>query len=143
MITVFRNVLRVCACLLLCVGVPVLASEPKFERDVKPILVAHCFKCHGLEASQAGLDLRTRSLMVRGGDNGPVLKPNDLMGSLLYKQVVSRNMPPDGELDLTDAQVEIIRRWVEAGAPAGKGNDSELGSDAPLVSDKDRQFWAF
>ena len=145
MITVFRNVLRACACLLLCVGVPalVLASEPKFERDVKPILAAHCFKCHGLEASQAGLDLRTRSLMVRGGDNGPVLNPNDLMGSLLYKQIVSRNMPPDGELDLTDAQVEIIRRWVEAGAPAGKGNDSELGSDAPLVSDKDRQFWAF
>lgn len=134
----------ICLLLLLLVKPELMcASEPQFERDVKPVLLAHCFKCHGLEARRAGLDLRTRSLMLRGGDNGPALQLRDLKSSLIYRHVVSRYMPPDGELDLTDVQVEIIRRWVEAGAPAPESNDPEAADDALLVSDADRRFWAF
>ena len=138
--------LRCCICLmLLCAGESALAGavEPEFERDVKPILMAHCFKCHGLEARKAGLDLRTQTMMLRGGDNGPALMPHDLENSLIYEQVASHAMPPDGELDLTDAQIETIRRWVEAGAPARGSNDVEPPSNAPLVSDVERRFWAF
>ena len=137
--------LRLCTCLLMLAATPALVrpSEPQFERDVKPILMAHCCKCHGLEARQAGLDLRTQSLLLRGGDQGPALDLNDPKSSLIYRQVVSRNMPPDGELDLAPAQIEMIRRWVEAGAPPQPSNASIPASGAPLVSDEDRQFWAF
>ena len=134
---------RFCTCLLLLsLAKPELvwANEPQFERDVRPVLLAHCFKCHGLETRKAGLDLRTRSLMLRGGDNGPALQLKDLKASLIYKHVVSRNMPPAGELDLTGVQVGIIRRWVEEGAPARESNDPEPASDALLVSDEDRKF---
>ena len=36
----------------------VTSEAPRFDRDVLPTLVAHCFKCHGSEAAKAGLDLR-------------------------------------------------------------------------------------
>ena len=140
--------LRFCTCLLLLGllllgAAPARPDEPQFERDVKPILIAHCCKCHGLEARQAGLDLRTRRLLLRGGDQGPALDLNNGKMSLIYRQVVSRNMPPDGELDLTTAQIETIRRWVEAGAPPQQTNAPESDRDVSLVSDRDRQFWAF
>ena len=140
--------LRFCTCflllgLLLLGAAPARPDEPQFARDVKPILIAHCCKCHGLEARQAGLDLRTRRLLLRGGDQGPALDLNNGKMSLIYRQVVSRNMPPDGELDLTTAQIEAIRRWVEAGAPPQQTNAPESDRDVSLVSDRDRQFWAF
>ena len=35
------------------------ADAPTFEADVRPILKAHCFQCHGEEAKpKGGLDLR-------------------------------------------------------------------------------------
>ena len=89
MTAIFKNTLHVGACRFLTIGLPALVrnNEPVFEHNVKPILVAHCFKCHGLEDLCARLDLRTRRLVMRGGDNGPALKLNDLLESLLYKRV--------------------------------------------------------
>ena len=50
------------------------AAGPQFETDVLPILTAHCLKCHGREARKASLDLRTMSLLARGGESGPVAR---------------------------------------------------------------------
>lgn len=49
------------------------APKPLFERDIVPILSAHCWKCHGMENRKAGLDLRTPVLTLRGSDRGPVI----------------------------------------------------------------------
>ena len=47
------------------------AGTPTYERDVRPILKAHCFQCHGEAEKLAGrLDLRLRRLMVKGGKRG-------------------------------------------------------------------------
>src|SRR6185503_2780882 len=60
---------------LLFAAVPLIASAPlTFEKDVRPILKAHCFECHGEgEKLKGGLDLRLRRLMLEGGKDGPVL----------------------------------------------------------------------
>ena len=119
------------------------SDSPLFERDVQPILKAHCFKCHGLEARQASLDLRTRWLMLRGGDRGPALVPGDTENSLLFQQVSGRKMPPESELPLTESQIDTIGRWIEAGAPVARPYRGFSSVEAPQVTAEDRAFWAF
>src|ERR1044072_2194448 len=63
-----------------------------FENDILPILTAHCFKCHGLEARKAGLDLRTVGIMLRGGDNGPAIVKGSADKSMLYDRIADRSM---------------------------------------------------
>ena len=119
------------------------SSSPLFERDVVPILMAHCYKCHGLEARKADLDLRSVGLMLRGSENGPVIVKETPDDSPLYERIADGSMPPEGELRLTADEITVIRRWLEAGAPAEESSEPLEDSQALLVTDKDREFWAF
>src|SRR4051794_25025621 len=92
------------------------APAPLFERDVLPILTARCFKCHGLEARKAGLDLRTPPLVFHGSDKGPVLVKGSAEQSLLYQRVASGAMPPGDETKVTPQELKLIRDWIEGGA---------------------------
>ena len=51
------------------------ASQVDFyEKEVKPILVQHCLKCHGAEEKvKGGLHLTTRQAVLAGGDSGPAV----------------------------------------------------------------------
>src|ERR1700675_1556681 len=70
------------------------AASPPFEKDVRPILKAHCFDCHGEgEKLRGGLDLRLRRLMLKGGDEGAVIVPGKPEKSLLFTMVHSGDMP--------------------------------------------------
>lgn len=134
--------------LLAWAWIPAIAAEPNtppvvFERDVLPILTAHCLKCHGLEARKASLDLRTAGLIRRGGDSGPAIVNGSPSDSPLYERVADRSMPPKDELPLNVEQIEIIRRWIASGAAAAGGEPALAANEAPEVSDEDRRFWAF
>jgi hypothetical protein len=119
------------------------ASAPGFEQDILPILTQHCLKCHGLEARKSGLDLRSVALMRKGGDGGAVLEAGSLDNSSLYGRIADRSMPPEGELPLTDAKIETIRRWIEAGAAAAEPDAPVAESEVAEVSQQDREYWAF
>ncbi len=96
------------------------APGPTFEKDVLPIFTAHCFACHG-GTSMIGLDLRTAQSIFKGSHNGPVLLAGDSAESLLYQKVSARQMPPKAfNLDLSEAQIDTIKDWIEAGAPHEK-----------------------
>ena len=100
------------------------SAQRHFALEVKPLLAAKCFACHGQvpDAVLGGLTLTSRAAMLRGGASArPVLVPGDAGASLLYEAVRRSNpklqMPPKEEDRLTDAQVEALRAWIEAGAP--------------------------
>ena len=93
------------------------AQAPGFERDVLPIFTAHCFACHG-GTSMVGLDLRTATSVLKGSHHGPVVKSGSPEESLLYQKVSAREMPPKAfNLDLSEAQIETLRKWIEEGTP--------------------------
>ena len=57
---------------------PVPAATPKasidfFEKSVRPLLVTHCFECHGQGKQKGGLRLDSRAAMLTGGDSGPAM----------------------------------------------------------------------
>src|SRR3954470_13888236 len=66
-----------------------------FEEHVRPILKAHCFECHGESAKpKAGLDLRLARLMLKGGENGPVVAAGKPDASLIIEKLDAGEMPP-------------------------------------------------
>jgi mono/diheme cytochrome c family protein len=118
------------------------ASPPVFEKDIRPILKAHCFECHGEgEKLKGGLDLRLRRLMLQGGDEGPVIVPGKPDRSLLFKLVYSGEMPKRDK-KLTREQVALIKQWIAAGANTARPEPAELGKGAG-ITEEERAFWSF
>jgi hypothetical protein len=99
---------------LTSVGAAFAADAPRFERDVLPILKASCFKCHGA-TPQANLDLRSVASTLKGGASGSVIVKGNAEKSLLFQRIAHRTMPPATEKPLTDAQIEMIRKWIDEG----------------------------
>ena len=70
-------------------------EPPQFEKDVRPILKAHCWHCHGEEEElKGGIDARLARLLIKGGDSGPGVVPGKHGESLLYQRMASEEMPP-------------------------------------------------
>jgi Protein of unknown function (DUF1553)/Protein of unknown function (DUF1549)/Planctomycete cytochrome C/Concanavalin A-like lectin/glucanases superfamily len=99
------------------------AKPVDFDREVRPILSDTCFACHGPDEKQRMANLRldeTESLFNdRGGYK--IIVPGDAAQSKLYQKISSKDpavrMPPVfANRTLTDAQIELIRRWIDQGA---------------------------
>lgn len=96
-----------------------------FNRDIRPILSESCFRCHGPDAGsrKAGLRLDSRegaTATLEGGSAAVVA--GDPEGSELYLRVTAEDeagrMPPaSAGKPLAPEQAELLRRWIEQGAP--------------------------
>jgi mono/diheme cytochrome c family protein len=95
------------------------AADVDFSRDVRPILEAKCFACHGPAKQQADLRLDQRTPALKGGESGPAIVPGHAADSPLYRRVAGlgpeKPMPAKGER-LTPPQVELVRAWIDQGA---------------------------
>jgi hypothetical protein len=101
---------------LVCVATIGQAQSPDFNREVRPILSQHCFKCHGPDEGQRKASLR---LDRRDGAKG-VLAFSKAGESTFVKRIVSHGadmMPPVyANKPLVDKERAILRRWIAAGA---------------------------
>ncbi len=115
------------------------AEAVDFARDVKPILAARCYQCHGKDKQESGLRLDVVAALLAGGNSGPALVAGKSGESLLIQAVTGAEdvskMPPKGE-GLTAAQVEILKQWIDQGA---KLPDEAAGAAAARSSD----HWSF
>ena len=94
-------------------------AQPVFQQDIAPLINTNCVACH------------------RSGGSGPFPLTSFEDIRKHARQIVevtrTRYMPPwlpaagfgdfAGELRLTDAQIQVISRWVKQGSPAGDGAD--------------------
>jgi len=99
-------------------------SQINFQRQVRPILSDNCFLCHGPDRgtrmADVRLDIREGAFATR--KNGTIIVPGKPDESLLIKRISSEDpayrMPPVfAHKTLTAEQKDILRRWVEQGAP--------------------------
>ena len=113
------------------------------------ILNVKCISCHGRIKQEAGLDLRSRESLLRGGHSGPAMVPGRPDQSLLVRRVAAAEMPPkelvkEAKLiPVTAAELGTLRRWIAAGAPTGSPEIQVNPSADPLVGASDREFWSF
>ena len=94
-----------------------------FDREIRPILSAACFQCHGPSEDdrQADLRLDTSSGAFAARDEGPAIVPGKPNKSALIRKITvadpKERMPPaDAQRQLTAAEIENIRLWIEQGA---------------------------
>jgi mono/diheme cytochrome c family protein len=118
------------------------AQATSFEQQIRPILKANCFHCHGAEGEPKGsLDVRLKRLLVKGGDQGPSIVPGKPEESLLYERIMSGEMPP-GEKKLSAEQIELIRRWIAEGAVTLRDEPEAIDAGTPITPEE-RAYWAF
>ncbi len=124
------------------------AAVEFFEREVRPLLVERCHKCHGdVEEPKGGLKLTSRAAVLAGGDSGAAAIAGKPKESLIIEAVEYRDslqMPPDAKLN--DKQIETFNKWVALGLPwpAASAPVAEKKShEAYQFTDEQRQFWSF
>ncbi|QEG39182.1 DUF1553 domain-containing protein [Roseimaritima ulvae] len=115
---------------LWAVSSTVHGSDPStldFNRDIRPILSANCFACHGPDEAHREADLRldTYAGVFTDREYDPVIVPGKPDESPLLSRVRSHDpdevMPPNehGE-QLPAEQIELLRRWIDEGASWGE-----------------------
>jgi len=113
-----------------------------YERDIRPILRAHCFDCHGAtEDLKGGLDLRQVRLIQNGGESGPAIVPGHAEDSLMLSRVVAGEMPP-GETKITAKERETLTEWIASGAKTLRPEPENIPPGLG-VSPEERAFWSF
>jgi formylglycine-generating enzyme required for sulfatase activity len=126
-----------------------LAQRPRvdFAKDIQPILELSCVRCHHAESHKGGLRLDTKEQAFSSGENAPNIVPFHPEKSALYTFTVlpvedDNFMPPTGKGDpLTKEQCDLLRSWIEQGAPwpdgvnliARKATIAETGSELDRV----------
>lgn len=104
-------------------------GAPSYNFEVRPILAENCFGCHGpdLKANKAGLRLDTfegATAKFKDSDGHAIVpgKPDesDLLHRIHSKDPAEVMPEAESGKTLTDAQKEILRRWIIAGAPYEK-----------------------
>src|SRR5262245_12052166 len=132
--------------------VPTLRAQDAtafFEKKVRPVLVQHCFSCHGPQKQRGGLRLDSAEAIRKGGELGPALVPGKPEESRLVHAIRYKNdlkMPPNGKLP--DAVIADRTAWVGMGAPWPGAVVKVPGTDIPTSPEKvftpqQRDFWAF
>ena len=124
-----------------------LKSADFFEKEIRPMLVEKCYKCHGAGKVRGGLNLTGRAFLLKGGDNGPAAVPGKPKESLIVEAVEHRGelkMPPNGKLSATE--IDHLKHWVSIGlpwpdTPAKSPSKPASGSDLTQVSESTSLTW--
>ncbi len=95
-----------------------LAGLLTYEKDIRPIFEANCFKCHDAENAFGGFVLDSYESLMSTGEHAPVIKPGDPEASRLWRLVSHAEEPhmPKKAPKLDDATLEKIRAWIQSGA---------------------------
>ena len=121
-----------------------------FNFDVKPILSDKCYTCHGPDdkARKANLRLDTENGFYKALEDNPnhfVIDKNNLVESEILKRISSKNSiykmpPPESNLDLSDREKEILKKWVLQGGK-WKKHWAYIKPELPIVPEVENINW--
>ncbi len=118
-----------------------------FEKEVRPLLVKHCYDCHGDGETDGGLAIDSREGILQGGDSGKAIVPGKPEESLLIEAVRYKNedmqMPPDGQL--SQAEIDVLEKWIAIGAPDPREKKADSGQKPVMGMSvaEGKKFWSF
>ncbi len=94
-----------------------------FNYDIRPIISAKCFQCHGPDekARKAKLRLDLREEALKEHEDGRPIVPGDVQASVLVARITSKDAdevmpPPKEDHALSAAEIELLKKWIAQGA---------------------------
>lgn len=91
-----------------------------FSKHVAPIFAKRCVACHNTRTASGRLNMASFAALLKGGESGASLEAHKAEDSLLFMVVEDGSMPKDAD-PLTKEQIDVIRKWIDAGAPLDAG----------------------
>jgi hypothetical protein len=102
--------------------------QPSYEHDIKPLMAAHCIRCHGAGGS---LNLDPDATPVAPSGQPKVQMPKvgdftDMAGlmpyvgktyKLMMSSIETLPMPPPPSAPLTDREKEMFAAWLQVPLP--------------------------
>ena len=92
----------------------------RFENEIRPIFVDHCYRCHGPHSQEAGIRFdRRESIFVASASGVIPVVPGDPDASSVMARLTAADphirMPQDAD-PLPERQIAVLRQWISDGA---------------------------
>jgi len=102
-----------------------LVTEPvDFSSQIRPLISSKCFSCHGPDESsrkaKLRLDLRDEAIKDHKGTR-PIV-PGDAANSEMVRRITATDPddimpPPKTGRTLSAVEIDLLKRWIQQGAP--------------------------
>lgn len=117
-------------------GTPCDPNVVYFQQQVLPILVSSCAKsgCHDAASAEEGVILDSYANVMNTGDVTPYNLGNSEIWEAIHETDPDDQMPPSGEPQLTQAQIDLIALWINQGAQDLVCDDNLGPCDSTSVS---------
>lgn len=121
-----------------------------FEKNIRPVLVEHCYKCHSAASDKikGGLTLDTKQGLQLGGESGHAgVTPGSVGESSIYEAMTwqrdDMQMPPKNKLP--EEVISNFKKWIEMGAPDPREQTvaNATGGRREINMKEGRQHWSF
>lgn len=96
-------------------------AKAELPYQVREILRRHCLDCHG-DTAKGGIKLLDRALLV---EQRQVVRPSSPETSELFDLVAGGSMPPGNRPKVPAEEQDLLRSWIQAGAPSLPNNTDE------------------
>ena len=97
-------------------------SAPAYVQ-VHAVFAKHCVSCHNAKDEEGELVLESYATLMKGGETGPAVVPGKADESLLIRLIRHEKKPymppPKKAPKLSDAEIAVVKAWVDAGAKPG------------------------
>lgn len=117
--------------------VTVLDSADVYLDLISPMMDRRCVSCHNQDKKKGDLDVTSFVNLMKGGENGDVIIPNDAEASDFYRRITLPKshddfMPSEGKQPLTKNEVALIGWWINNNAPSN-GYFTQLNPDEDIT----------
>ena len=113
-----RRLLLLLTATFIVFGGALTGAEIVFTKDVKPILQAKCYGCHGPLQQMGSLRLDRKESAMVAGRGEPVIVPGSSSQSQVYRRISGSQLGPQMPLTgpLSAAEIALIKDWIDQGA---------------------------
>ena len=100
---------------------PAAPAASFYAKHIHPILDGNCVGCHGESQAKGGLRMDSYELLMKGGQDGPVIVAGSAVKSVLFQRITlppdhKQYMPAEGKPPLKAEEIAWIKAWIDEGA---------------------------